>query len=127
MSYIPNKCPDCGANLDPGEKCDCKKLPGVKKYQKLPVVVEALEWTGQNHRAMYDFLTGRFDDYIRSTGQNFFIDHNVVQGGLVIRTLEGTHVANIGDFIIKGVKGEFYPCKPDIFKLTYQEVPDDRL
>lgn len=40
---------------------------------------------------------------------------------LYIKTLEGTHHASIGDYIVRGVKGEFYPCKPDIFELTYQE------
>jgi hypothetical protein len=42
--------------------------------------------------------------------------------GLVIHTLEGNHYAGIGDWIIKGVKGEFYPCKPDIFAATYDAV-----
>jgi hypothetical protein len=43
-------------------------------------------------------------------------------GNLMIKTLEGNHLANIGDFIIKGVHGEFYPCKPDIFEKTYEQV-----
>lgn len=42
--------------------------------------------------------------------------------GLIIKTLEGEHVATIGDYIIRGVKGEFYPCKPDIFEATYEPV-----
>lgn len=42
-------------------------------------------------------------------------------GELYIETLEGTHHASVGDYIIRGVKGEFYPCKPDVFELTYQE------
>lgn len=44
------------------------------------------------------------------------------KGGLIIKTLEGEHLASIGDYIIKGVKGEFYPCKPDIFEQTYEEL-----
>lgn len=67
------------------------------RYRKKPVVIDAVQWTGTNHR-------GRF------------------RGGLVIKTLEGEHLANIGDYIIKGVHGEFYPCKPDIFRETYEEV-----
>lgn len=55
-------------------------------------------------------------------GKNFYIDHRKVPGGLVIKTLEGEHLANIGDYIIRGVHGEFYPCKPDIFRETYEEV-----
>jgi hypothetical protein len=43
---------------------------------------------------------------------------------LVIPTLEGEHTASIGDYIIRGVKGEFYPCKPDIFMATYEEVEE---
>lgn len=42
--------------------------------------------------------------------------------GLVIKTLEGEYPVSIGDYVIKGIKGEFYPCKPDIFELTYEEV-----
>lgn len=44
---------------------------------------------------------------------------------LIIETLEGTHEASMYDFIIKGVKGEFYPCKPDIFEMTYEKVKDE--
>ena len=45
-------------------------------------------------------------------------------GTLKIKTLEGTTIASIGDYIIKGIQGEFYPCNPDIFKLTYEKVED---
>ena len=44
------------------------------------------------------------------------------EGTLLIRTLEGDHIASVGDYIIKGIKGEIYPCKPDIFEKTYEEV-----
>lgn len=54
--------------------------------------------------------------------QGLRIDHWKVPGGLVIKTLEGEHLANIGDYIIRGVHGEFYPCKPDIFRETYEKV-----
>ncbi len=90
------------------------------KYRKKPVVIEAVQWTGKNHREMWDFLTGKVNDYIQPSGDNFYIDHNKIKGGLVIKTLEGEHIATIGDYIIKGVKGEFYPCKPDIFQKTYE-------
>jgi len=91
------------------------------KYRKKPVEIEAVQWLGSNHREMFEFLGGTPDEYISTSGDNFYIDHNKVQGGLIIRTLEGEHIATIGDFIIKGVKGEYYPCKPDIFELTYEE------
>lgn len=77
------------------------------KYRKLPVVIEAIEWTGKNKDEISKFLGWRNHD----------IDD---VNGLVIHTLEGNHNALIGDFIIKGVHGEFYPCKPDIFAKTYE-------
>jgi len=92
------------------------------KYRKKPVEIEALQWDGSAHRPMFDFLGGIPDGPISAEGENFYIDHSKVEGGLVIKTLEGEHLASIGDFIIKGVKGEFYPCKPDIFALTYDAV-----
>lgn len=91
-------------------------------YKKKPVVIEAIQWTGQNHREMFDFLTNYEleNEFMTTNGNNFYIDHSKVEGGLVIKTLEGEHIASIGDYIIKGVQGEFYPCKPDIFKDTYE-------
>jgi len=80
----------------------------IKKYRKKPVVVEAMLWTGKNKTEMYDFM--QKGAWVIKTGELF------------ISTLEGDHKANIGDYIIKGVAGEFYPCKPDIFKATYEEV-----
>ena len=82
------------------------------RYRKKPVVIEAIQWTGENQREMFDFLTNgeKKDEYMEAFGE----------GGLVIKTLEGNHLANIGDYIIKGVAGEFYPCKPDIFEKTYE-------
>lgn len=83
----------------------------VKQYRKKPVVIEALEWTGENQGELYEFVPA----HVRREEED----------GLYITTLEGDHFANIGDFIIKGVKGEFYPCKPDIFALTYDEVEEE--
>jgi len=96
----------------------------MPKYRKKPVIIEAVKWTGGNHREMFDFLTdGKYkDDFMCASGQHFYIDHHKVRGGLVIKTLEGELVANIGDYIIKGIKGEYYPCKPDVFEQTYEKV-----
>ena len=91
-------------------------------YSKKPAVIEALEWTGSNHRDMFNFLGGKYSDHLTTEGNNFYIDHSKVEGGLVIKTLEGEHIATIGDFIIRGVKGEYYPCKADVFKETYNRV-----
>lgn len=80
------------------------------KYRKKPVVIEAHVWNGVNSDQICKFIEGR----------NVTIDKH----GLHIHTLEGTMKANVGDYIIKGVKGEFYPCKPDIFYATYEEVTE---
>lgn len=96
----------------------------IMKYRKKPVVIEAVQWTGENHREMWDFLTGKTGERMIASGDNFYIDHSKVAGGLIIKTLEGEHIASIGDFIIKGISGEFYPCKPDIFAKTYEAMED---
>ena len=77
------------------------------KYRKKPVVVEAVQWTGENHAEMCEFIDPEVFEIIPRIG-------------LVIHTLEGDHHASPGDYIIKGVNGEFYPCKPDIFAKTYE-------
>jgi hypothetical protein len=85
----------------------------IKKYRKKPVVVEAmrLDKTSESFKAAYIFL-----------GKN--VDFAAAQDGALINisTLEGTMQARVGDYIIKGVHGEFYPCKPDIFEATYEPV-----
>lgn len=83
------------------------------KYRKKPVLVDALEWKGNNREAVLDFV-GR--DNLK---MSFF-----PKGRLDIRivTLEGILKVRHGDWIIKGIKGEFYPCKPDIFAETYEPV-----
>ena len=55
---------------------------------------------------------------------NCFFNKNRTNKLLFIKTLEGNHLASVGDYIIKGVQGEFYPCKPDIFEQTYEEVQE---
>lgn len=92
------------------------------KYRKKPVVIEAVQWTGENHREMFNFLENRPDDYITTTGEHFYIDHDKVQGGLIIKTPEGEQPASIGDFIVKGVNGEFHPCEPDVFSDAFGEA-----
>lgn len=83
--------------------------------RKKPVVIECMKWTGENSVAVKDFC----GDKVR------FVP-DVVLGCSVaaIKTLEGTMSATPGDIIIKGVNGEFYPCKPDIFEKTYEIVND---
>lgn len=79
------------------------------KYRKKPVVIEAVQWDGQNFMEIDEFVTAEHDTFSR-------------WGIVKIPTLEGVMVASEGDYIIKGVNGEFYPCKPDIFEKTYELV-----
>ena len=88
------------------------------KFVKKPIVIEATQWNGGHLgvraiEAMYPTLRTTVLDY---------------EGGTVslwrIGTLEGGHEVSVGDWIIKGVKGEFYPCKPDIFEMTYDLVKE---
>lgn len=76
-------------------------------FRKKPVVIEAVQWLG-NMGAVIGFV-GR--DLPTAGNQS-----------LTIETLEGIMRVDFGDWIIKGVKGEFYPCKPDIFEATYEKV-----
>lgn len=91
----------------------------MAKYRKKPVVIEAVQLSGD-----YDsdgtctcpgWIHKAFDD-----GVLYFDD----SGELYVHTLEGEHHASVGDYIIQGVKGELYPCKPDIFEQTYEKVGD---
>lgn len=77
-------------------------------FRKKPVVIEAVQWTGKNFEEVRAFYPSA-------------ITH-VNLGTVSVRTLEGTMNAAKGDWIIKGVKGEFYPCKPDIFEATYEQL-----
>jgi hypothetical protein len=85
------------------------------KYRKKPVVVEAMQFTGKNHTAVREW-----GDELGKVG----VWDGTGGGGMVIPTLEGDHRADPGDWIIRGVKGEFYPCKPDIFEATYEAVSE---
>ncbi len=87
------------------------------KYRKKPVVIEAIQFedTAERICEIHEFLGGEEMRVNYKDKDNPFIP---------IETLEGTMKANVGDYIIKGVNGEFYPCKPDIFEKTYENVGD---
>lgn len=91
----------------------------IKQYRKKPVVIEAVEWTGSNLCEVIDFI-GLHPSAEKWTWEEY--EEVVRKDGLKIFTLEGVHLASVGDFIIKGIHGEPYPCKPDIFVKTYEEV-----
>ena len=90
----------------------------MTQYRKKPVVIEAFRWTGDIDQTEDPVWCC---DAIRA-GTVRFGDVGTEGVHMLIDTLEGTHRANQGDWIIQGVKGELYPCKPDIFALTYEPV-----
>lgn len=92
----------------------------MPKFRKQPVVIDAIRWTGDNLKEVIDF-TGLHPSAHKWTWEQF--ESIVATEGLKIFTLEGPLLACVGDWIIKGVKGEFYPIKESIFKLTYE--PED--
>ena len=84
----------------------------VKRFRKKPVVIEAVQYDSGY----------TVDGDLAELG---LTNHKHTSTGIVIPTLEGEHLASHGDWIIKGIAGEFYPCKPEIFAATYDLVDDD--
>ena len=84
------------------------------KFRKKPVVIDAILWDGTNQKEIATLNIGSGRDLVF---EDDFLEDNPV---VIIETLEGKMRANKGDWIIKGVKGELYPCKPDIFEATYE-------
>lgn len=96
----------------------------MPKFRKKPVVVEAVRWTGSNLEEIRNFVgSDLIEDYMELFSMNGTLKKMLV--GIAIDTLEGTMIVDYGDYIIKGVNREFYPCKPDIFEQTYDEVIED--
>jgi hypothetical protein len=105
----------------------------MPKFRKKPVVIEAMQWDGSNTFAVTTFIEGKEPDLKHPMARDAWFDYveNTRDSGFLrIFTLEdgpggeAKHVASPGDWIIKGVQGEFYPCKPDIFAATYDPVDD---
>ena len=95
----------------------------IKKYVKKPVQIEAIQLKEDNIIEVFDFLDEANYKETKSTEElEDFNQRMLEQGYIEIETLEGIMKASFGDYIIKDVKGEFYPCKPDIFISTYEEV-----
>lgn len=90
----------------------------VKEYKKKPVIVKAIQWTGKNNYEVEVFTGDKTSLSVNSIYRPQ--GHLPEDYNLYINTLEGTMKVNIGDYIIKGVQGEFYPCKEDIFLETYE-------
>nr|DAY66247.1 MAG TPA: PGDYG protein [Caudoviricetes sp.] len=76
------------------------------KFRTKPCEIEAVQWTGENLTEILRF----------ANTQNI----DITSGVLIIKTLEGDMVASTGDYIIRGLRGEYYPCKPDVFRAKYE-------
>lgn len=88
----------------------------ARKFRKKPVVIEAVQWKGDNEHDVIDWFDAIGVQY------SMTVKDNGVKDQLSIVTLEGDMLARPGWWIIRGVAGEFYPCEPGIFNQTYDEV-----
>ena len=96
-----------------------KHINGVNTYTKKPIPIQAIQWTGMNLKDVIAF-TGLHHSAEKWSWEEY---ESVVENeGLKIFTLEGPLFATIGDYIIRGIKGEFYPCRKDIFEETYDRT-----
>jgi hypothetical protein len=93
----------------------------MKYYRKKPVVIQAIQWDGTEQHALEIASLEDFEGMLDYKTKDF--------GGFHIDTLEGRMQVSPNDYVIKGLKGEFYPCKPDIFKLSYdlEDAPENFL
>lgn len=82
------------------------------RYKTKPCEIEAVQWTGQNIKEIMQFTTDKDNIHIRD-------------GELLVSTLEGDMKASVGDYIIKGLREEYYPCKPDVFHKKYEPCEQD--
>lgn len=88
------------------------------KYRKKPVVIEAVQWNGTNLEEVKQFVGDSLEYDIYDAAWQ--VGKGIPFVNMRIKTLEGVMDVSKGDFVIKGVNGEFYPCKPDIFEKTYE-------
>lgn len=102
--------------------CDMTKID-VTKYRKKPVVIEAVQFDGtqQSCDEISNWMVSHGAPSISEPIGNIAVSGTAI---CFIKTLEGTMMASEGDWIIRGVNGEFYPCKPDIFEMTYEVCND---
>lgn len=79
----------------------------MAKYKKLPAIIDAIQFNGDNHKECERFIEGQYDHTLKYPN---------------VKTLGGTVEVSVGDYIVKDFNGVFYPCKPYIFEVTYEEV-----
>ena len=93
----------------------------MAQYRKKPVVIEAVQYNNLNREEIEKFVGKKLHQELE-TETAYLAGKGSPKFSLIIETLEGNHKAMLNDYIIKGIKGEFYPCKPDIFEVTYEKV-----
>lgn len=93
-----------------------ESMEAPRRFRKKPVVIEAMRNEGDNHLAIADWVMRS-----QAIGPERKIASHAEGPRLTIHTLEGDMIAELGDWIIRGVHGEFYPCKPAIFAASYDE------
>ena len=94
----------------------------MAKYRTKPCEIEAVRWTGQNLEEIKVYVGGCLEyDIIDSAWQ---MQKGAPVVNIRIKTLEGVMNASVGDYIIKGLRGEFYPCKPDVFERKYELISE---
>ena len=86
------------------------------KFRKKSVVIEAIQFIGHNHHEFQLYSIECFNNF------GYYFEYGRDTQTIAIKTLKGTMIASLGDWIIKGVNGEFYTCKPEIFEKTYEKV-----
>lgn len=104
---------------------DLEKLSEIKKYRKRPVVIEAVQLDNINIPCVVRWIGEDKAKMNLESETAYQVGKAPPVFSVTIKTLEGDMKAMPGDYIIKGVNGEFYPCKPDIFDKTYEEVEDE--
>lgn len=88
----------------------------AKRYRRKPIEVQAMHFTPATGLEVSHWCGGRFNEEPKAS------DHTDIYYSISIPTLEGVMTASVGDYVIRGVRGEFYPCKQDIFNEIYEEV-----
>lgn len=96
----------------------------MSKYKKLPVVIEAFKYDGDLTDSTGKWYAPEWAKSAFDSGVMYYasLDSTTPPCELFIKTLEGDHHVSVGDYVIQGVNGELYPCKPDIFNKTYEKV-----
>lgn len=101
----------------------------MAKFRKKPVIIEAFQYDGDLMNANGEYYVPEWAQDAHKKGTIFFdsMDSESQPSEMFIKTLEGDHHASVGDYIIQGVNGELYPCKPEIFEKTYENLCEDTL